>query len=164
MSHDPRRPIGKGISCETDSQGRTHVQTLVVDKQAKKLVRAQVLRCYSVGISNPRIERDVTGKAVGGVITGGEIVELTLCDRGSNPSCGLRIVKSADGFTVKSFGMKPPKEVRKAMKATPTKVEKQAAKVIAKELAQGKRHLLECLNHPDPWVRETARNELGKLG
>lgn len=165
MSHNPQRPIGKGISCETDNTGRTHVRTLVVDKQAKKLVRAGVLRAYSVGVSNPRVERDTTGKAVGGIIRGGQVVELTLCDRPSNPSCGIRMVKSADGFTVKSFGMNMPKEVRKAMKATsaPTRAEKQAAAVIAKQLAQNKWHLLGLLNHPDPWVRETARDELGKL-
>jgi hypothetical protein len=155
LSHNAMRPIGKGITCETDNTGATYVRSVIIDKQAKKLVRAGVLRAYSVGINSPRIERDVTGKALGGIITGGVITELTLCDRPSNPSCGVRIVKAASGELVtKSFGMKKyGKAERKLLKSAmkpPKKADTQKARLEM------------MLTSPDPFFRETARTLLGK--
>jgi len=43
-------------------------------------VRAR-LAAYAIGIANPVIERDPTGRARGGIIKGGQIVELSLVDR-----------------------------------------------------------------------------------
>lgn len=94
-SHDPRRPVGKGMSIEHDGDA-TYVKSLVVDPVAKKLVAKGVLQAYSVGIARPTIERDVTGKARGGIIVDGTIVEISLVDRPANKSCGIQLVKSAD--------------------------------------------------------------------
>ncbi len=146
MAHDPRRPIGKGISCETDSSGATWVRSLVADPVAQKFLRKGILRDYSVGIADPRIRRDPTGRAAGGIICGGSIVELTLCDVGSNPSCGVTLVKaSRDGsaeFVGKTFGAK----VRRP----------KTGKAFRKELAAWD------LGSSDPWTREAAYREAAR--
>jgi len=109
VQHSAQRdPAGIGVSAETDSSGATWVKGLVIEPVAKKLVSKGALRAYSVGIARPTIERDVTGKARGGIITGGQIVEISLVDRPANKSCGIQLVKSdsegAPEFTGKVFG------------------------------------------------------------
>jgi len=109
VQHNAQRdPAGIGVSAETDASGATWVKSLVIEPVAQKLVSKGALRAYSVGIARPTIERDVTGKARGGIITGGQIVEISLVDRPANKSCGIQLVKSADDgspeFTGKVFG------------------------------------------------------------
>src|SRR5579863_5699945 len=105
VQHNPQRdPAGIGIETYTDDKGATWVKSLIIEPIAKKLVAKGVLRAYSVGIANPTIERDMTGKARGGIIKGGKIVELSLVDRPANPSCGVQLVKSDNGFTGELFG------------------------------------------------------------
>jgi hypothetical protein len=97
VQHNPQRdPAGKGIAVEHDGNA-TWVKALVVEPVAQKLVAKGVLTAYSVGIARPVIERDVTGKARGGIITGGQIVEISLVDRPANKSCGIALVKSEGG-------------------------------------------------------------------
>jgi hypothetical protein len=97
VQHNPQRdPAGVGIEVNTDEGGATWVKALVVEPVAKKLVAKGALRAYSVGIARPTIERDITGKARGGIITDGTIVEISLVDRPANKSCGIQLVKSAD--------------------------------------------------------------------
>ena len=99
VQHNPQRdPAGIGVEIHTDKSGASWLRALVVEPIAKKLVAKGVLRAYSVGIANPTIERDVTGKARGGIIKGGKIVEISLVDRPANPSCGVQLVKSVDGY------------------------------------------------------------------
>lgn len=98
VQHSPQRdPAGIGIEAHTDESGATWVKSLVIEPIAKKLVSKGALRAYSVGIANPTIERDMTGKARGGIIKAGQIVEISLVDRPANASCGIRLVKSIDG-------------------------------------------------------------------
>lgn len=100
VQHNPKLyPAGKGISLETTDDGH-FVKSLVVEDTAKKLVRAGILRAYSVGIAHPVIERDMTGKARGGIIKGNdltEICEISLVDRPANRNCGITLVKSEGG-------------------------------------------------------------------
>jgi hypothetical protein len=123
MAHDARRPIGKGISAETDNSGATWVKSAIADDQAKKFLRKKILTAYSVGVSNPLIKSDPSGRARNGIICGGQISELTICDRPSNPSCGVQLLtKSADGSAVyvgEVFKVKQtkPKKARKAAQA-----------------------------------------------
>jgi hypothetical protein len=95
MSHDPRRPVGKSLVVDDRADG-CYVRTLVVDKEAQRLVEKGVLRAYSVGIARPMIQRDMTGKARGGIISGGDLAELSLVDRPANRNCVFTVVK-ADG-------------------------------------------------------------------
>jgi hypothetical protein len=150
MSHDSRRPIGKGISAQTDNEGATWVKSVIVDDQAQNFIRKGVLQAYSVGISRPVVREDPTGYAKNGVICGGVISEVTICDRGSNPSCGVTICKAAkDGsavFVGKTFG-DPEKAARKAAKA-----QKKAFKAF----------MVSALGSADPAERETASEWLAK--
>lgn len=109
VQHNAQRdPAGVGMEWNTDAAGATWVKGLVGEPVAKKLVSMGALRAYSVGIARPTIERDVTGKARGGIITDGTLVEISLVDRPANKSCGIQLVKSADGggveFTGQVFG------------------------------------------------------------
>lgn len=104
-SHNPQRPVGKGIEANTDDSGATWVRSLVVDPLSQKLVSKGVLTAYSVGIARPTIVRD--GTAPGGRITAGELVEISLVDRPANKRCGIQLVKSVDGvaeFSGEVFG------------------------------------------------------------
>lgn len=94
MSHDPHRPVGKGLQVEInrDGDGKHWVKSLIVDSDAKRLVEKGVLTAYSVGISRPVIQYDK--RARGGVIKGGQICELSIVDRPANKSCYLELAKS----------------------------------------------------------------------
>lgn len=101
VQHNPSLyPAGKGLTVEETSDGH-YVKALVVEPTAKKLVKAGVLQAYSVGISRPVVERDITGKARGGIIKGGELFELSLVDRPANKNCSITLSKS-EGELVKS--------------------------------------------------------------
>lgn len=101
VQHQARRdPAGKGLSIEADrdGDGGHWLKALVVEPVAQKLVQHGVLRAFSVGISNPVINRDMTGKAAGGIITGNdetEVFEISLVDRPANKECGFTLAKSA---------------------------------------------------------------------
>lgn len=100
VQHNPQRdPAGIGIDVSFDGDA-TWVKSLVFEPVAKTLVSKGALTAYSVGIARPTIERDMTGKARGGIITGGQIVEISLVDRPANKSCGIQLVKSEGGTTV----------------------------------------------------------------
>lgn len=96
VQHNAQRdPAGIGVEAHTDADGATWVKSLIVEPIAKTLVSKGALRAYSVGIANPSIERDITGKARGGIIKAGKIVEISLVDRPANAQCGFQLVKSA---------------------------------------------------------------------
>ena len=92
-----RDPAGKGLSVEIDrdGDGGHWVKSLVVEPVAKRLVEKGVLTSYSVGIARPVVTRDPTGKARGGIVTGGHLAEISLVDRPANKNCGLIIAKAA---------------------------------------------------------------------
>jgi hypothetical protein len=97
QAHDSRRPIGLGVEWRHDDRG-VWVKSRIVDRDAQKLVRAQVLRAYSVGVAYPVRHPDPVAK--GGRIVSGSLIELSLVDRPSNSRCGVRIAeKSADGVS-----------------------------------------------------------------
>lgn len=92
-----RDPAGSGIKVELnrDGDGAHWVKGVVDEPVAQRLVRNGHLRAFSVGIQAPVIERDVTGKARGGIIKGGRIVEVSLVDSPANRSCFLEMAKAA---------------------------------------------------------------------
>ncbi len=94
VQHNPSLyPAGKGLTVEETPDGHW-VKSLVVEPTAKALVKAGVLQAYSVGIARPQVERDITGKARGGIIRGGELFELSLVDRPANKNCSITLSKS----------------------------------------------------------------------
>jgi hypothetical protein len=100
VQHNPQRdPAGKGLKLDVTPDGH-FVKSLIVEPVAQKLVRNGVLTAYSVGISRPRIDPDPTGKALGGIISGGpatQIVEVSLVDRPANKNCGFQLVAKGAG-------------------------------------------------------------------
>lgn len=107
VQHNPQRdPAGSAVRVDVDRDGDgAHWLKAAVDEPiAQRLVRKGHLRAFSVGIARPVIERDVTGKARGGIIKGGEIVEVSLVDSPANRSCFLEIAKSAADGTPELTG------------------------------------------------------------
>lgn len=105
-----RDPAGVGLKVDFTPDGH-YLKALVVESEAKNLVKHGALRAFSVGISRPIIVRDPAGKAINGIIKGDEnsaIAEVSLVDRPANPSCGFQLVKSDKSgrpeFTGKMFG------------------------------------------------------------
>ena len=91
-----RDPAGSGVRVEInrDGDGAHWVKGVVDEPIAQRLVRKGHLRAFSVGVAAPVIERDMTGKAKGGIITGGRIVEVSLVDSPANRSCFLEMAKA----------------------------------------------------------------------
>jgi hypothetical protein len=128
MSHDPKRPVGKGQEVHVTTDGH-YVKSLICDPLAKHFIRNKVLNDYSVGISEPDFryrdpKLDPQGKALR-VITGrpdgrSRIAEISICDRGSNFNSSFQIVKSAGGFTGQMVGDED--EIAKAAPASLTKM------------------------------------------
>lgn len=93
--------IAAGVGTELTQDGNDwHVSAHVVDPGSVKKVDAKVLKGFSVGISQPRIVKDIA--APGGRIVGGNIVELSLVDRPANPTCLLTLAKSVAGVLTKA--------------------------------------------------------------
>ena len=108
FQHDAKRPVGKGIDVEVTPDG-SYVKSLICEAEAKNLIRKGVLRDYSVGIMNPKIDPDPMGKAVNGIIRGHpdgrtKIGEISVVDRGSNPNTRFQLVKAASDGTPEWVG------------------------------------------------------------
>ena len=73
MSHDPKRPVGKGQNVQVTTDGH-YVTSLIADPLCKHFIRTGILNDYSVGISMPGFRQrdsrlDPQGKALR-IITG----------------------------------------------------------------------------------------------
>jgi hypothetical protein len=107
VQHNAQRdPAGSAVKVEVnrDGDGAHWLKGVVDEPVAQRLVRKGHLRAFSVGISAPTIERDMKGKARGGIIKGGRIVEVSLVDSPANRSCFLELAKSADDGTCEFTG------------------------------------------------------------
>ena len=132
MSHDPKRPVGKGQHVQVTTNGH-YVTSLIADPLAKHFIRQGVLNDYSVGISMPDFRHrdarlDPQGKALR-IITGradglSRIAELSVVDRGSNFNSRFQIVRKSAGdgdeFVGKMIGDED--EIAKAAPASLTKM------------------------------------------
>jgi len=166
-SHNPHRPVGKGMSVRTDSNGATWLTSNIVDPAAQRLVRKGVLTAYSVGISRPVIRHDKS-VAPNGIIVGGEFAEVSIVDRPSNPRCGITVAKSRSDGSAKFIGKAFTSDdldafgtVFKSAKAkdpvSPFDVfpgNKYTEKMFLREMASP--------SNPDPQSREAARMALGR--
>ncbi len=98
--HDSKRAVGVGVGHDMGADGH-FVRAHIVDPVAVLKVKHGVLKGFSIGISQPNVEKSVD--APNGLINGGNICELSLCDRPSNPGCMLALAKSAKpGMSVKA--------------------------------------------------------------
>lgn len=85
-------PAGKGILVDHQPDG-VYVTSKIFEPGAMKQVRNGGYAAYSVGLSKVRKTRDAG--APNGRIIGGQVVELSLVDRGANPTCKIEVAKSA---------------------------------------------------------------------
>ncbi len=174
LQHRPDYPVGKGLEAWQDAEGATHLKALIVDDQAKRMVRKGVLVAWSVGLSDVQTQK--SARAPRFEIVGFRLTEVSLVDSPSNARCGIQIVgKSAAGsprYIGKVFG---------TMKAgKPGKIEKAARRFAGDpagfhrwlgKYAEAERQkslhafLAETVNTTDdPQARETARAALRRYG
>ena len=107
VQHNPQRdPAGSGVKVEVDrdGDGAHWVKAAVDEPIAARLVKRGHLRAFSIGIAKPVVERDMTGKARGGIITGGKIVEVSLVDSPANRSCFFELAKADKSGTAEFTG------------------------------------------------------------
>lgn len=96
--HDSKRAVGVGVDHEIAPDGH-YIKAHVVDPVAVLKTKAGVLKGFSIGIANPKVEKSTD--APNGLINGGNIIEVSLCDRPANPGCMLQLAKSAEpGMTI----------------------------------------------------------------
>lgn len=170
MQHDAHRPVGKGISADTDSNGATWVTSSIADEQAKKFLRKGILTAYSIGMRYPVVETDPTGRYPGGIIKSAQLAEISLVDSPSNVNAGITILKSSGNgsaqFVGKAFMSKQAKQDRKMLEKAikgnfsldALKPSKKASKAERREMES---YLRSLLNSDDPSMREAARKALG---
>jgi hypothetical protein len=91
--HDPKRAVGVGIGLSKADDGKHYLTARIVDPVAVQKIKHGVLKGFSVGIKNPRVE---VGKAdaPNGLVTGGDIVEVSVCDSPANGSCYFQMAKA----------------------------------------------------------------------
>lgn len=96
QQHDMHKPIGKATK-HTEKDDGHWITAKIVDPEAQKLIREEVLTGFSVGIKNPSIDMSTKAltKAPGGIINGGTVVEVSAVDRACNSSCALTLAKAA---------------------------------------------------------------------
>lgn len=92
------KAIGLGVTLEREAN--THWLTArIIEPTAVRLAEEKVLRAFSVGIANAKIDFTKNPKARGGTIVDGDFVEVSLVDRPANAACKVDIVKMASDGT-----------------------------------------------------------------
>ena len=95
VQHNPSLyPAGVGMSVDSKPDG-VYLMAEIAEATAIRLVEKGALRAFSVGISHPKFARDAT--APNGRIVGGDIVEVSLVDRPSNPDCAFTVKMAGKG-------------------------------------------------------------------
>lgn len=90
--HDGKRAVGTAIHYEKHDDGQHWIKAEVVDPVAITKVEKKVLRGFSFGARNARVEVDKA--ASGGRIVDGDIFEVSLVDRPANPNCLFTVAKA----------------------------------------------------------------------
>jgi hypothetical protein len=90
--HRADSAVGKAIEHTADSDGH-YITARIVDRDAIAKTRAGVFTGFSIGIRRPKIVK--SPDAPNGLINGGMITEVSLCDRPANPACTLMLCKAA---------------------------------------------------------------------
>lgn len=81
------------------------IEAKIVDPVAAEKIENGVYKGFSIGIKGYKLDKsaDALRKAPGGIINGGEIIEVSVVDRPANPAAKLVLAKSVDGELVKSM-------------------------------------------------------------
>jgi hypothetical protein len=90
--HRADSAVGKATEHTFDADGH-YITARIVDRDAIAKTRAGIFTGFSIGIRRPKIVKSPT--APNGLINGGMITEVSLCDRPANPACTLMLCKAA---------------------------------------------------------------------
>jgi hypothetical protein len=93
--HDPKRAVGVAVGLSKSDSGSHDLAARIVDPVAITKVKNRVLKGFSVGIKNPQVNFGKSDSPKGEIV-GGEIIEVSIVDRPSNPET-LFVVAKADG-------------------------------------------------------------------
>lgn len=91
--HDGKRAVGVGVGLAKAEDGTHMLTARIVDPIAVKKIEYGVLKGFSVGIKNPRIEMG-KADAPNGLVTGGDVIEVSVVDRPANPECLFQMAKA----------------------------------------------------------------------
>jgi phage head maturation protease len=91
--HDAKRAVGVGVGLSKGDDGTHLLAARIVDPVAVKKIEHGVLRGFSVGIKNPRVEMG-KADAPNGLIVGGDVIEVSVVDRPANPECRFDMAKA----------------------------------------------------------------------
>lgn len=91
--HDPKRAVGVGVGLSKGDDGTHLLAARIVDPVAVKKIEHGVLKGFSVGIKNPRVEMG-KADAPNGLIVGGDVIEVSVVDRPANPECRFDMAKA----------------------------------------------------------------------
>jgi phage head maturation protease len=94
--HDPRRAVGVGVGLSKGDDGAHYLTAKIVDPVAVKKIQHGVLRGFSVGIKNPKVEMG-KAEAPNGLVIDGDVIEVSVVDRPCNPTTLFSIATKADG-------------------------------------------------------------------
>jgi hypothetical protein len=81
------------VGLSKGDDGAHFLTAKIVDPVAVKKVEHGVLRGFSVGIKSPQIQMG-KADAPNGLVTGGEVIEVSVVDRPANPGCLFELAKA----------------------------------------------------------------------
>jgi hypothetical protein len=91
--HDPKRAVGVGVGLSKADDGSHLLTAKIVDPVAVKKIEHGVLRGFSVGIKNPRLEMG-KADAPNGLVVDGDVIEVSVVDRPANGECMFQLAKA----------------------------------------------------------------------
>lgn len=153
VQHRPDRPAGKGLEAWQDESGATWLKALIVEEAAKKMVRKQILRAYSIGVAQPDMRK--TGRCRRAEIVGGRLAEVSLVDSPSNARAGITVCKGGQ-YIGKAWKTPKLTKSEKRVMALIESYEMPDDTLSAHRIIEGYR------NSSDPQTREMARAWYGR--
>jgi len=91
--HDPKRAVGVGVGLSKAEDGSHLLTAKIVDPVAVKKIEHGVLRGFSVGIKNPKLEMG-KAEAPNGLVVDGDVIEVSVVDRPANGECMFQLAKA----------------------------------------------------------------------
>jgi hypothetical protein len=91
--HDAKRAVGVGVGLSKGEDGAHYLTARIVDPVAVKKIEHGVLRGFSVGIKNPKVQMGKTD-APNGLVIDGDVIEVSVVDRPANGECIFSLAKA----------------------------------------------------------------------
>lgn len=91
--HDSKRAVGVGVGLSKGDDGSHLLTARIVDPVAVKKIEHGVLRGFSVGIKNPKVQMG-KADAPNGLVVAGDVIEVSVVDRPANGECLFELAKA----------------------------------------------------------------------